>query len=631
MLAISDARRAGRHIVRVALPLLTLVACAYILSAEVTADTLVALPAQLADIHWSGWLGAVSLTIVSLWAVGRYDGVAHAHFATRIPDHRARWTGTIAVSMAQTLGFGMFTGALARWRMLPDLSIKSAFQISAFVSISFIASWALVTATAMLLLPAPTWSFWPALTAFICVPFGTWLLFRHPQLHLQSLHPSFANISMRLPSLKSAGAIVICSAMDTIAAAGALYLLLPVNADVSFATFIPLFLLALGAGLISNTPGGVGPFEVMMLGLMPLVPVENILASIIAFRVVYYGGPAILAFVSLLFPFKARIQQRPQIVPSIAQAQNSEIGVIKQNGGYVLPSSEGACAVWPTGQTLTMLCNPISGTVSSNLTTLKNEAALKGVVPMLYKCNRKTANAARATNWKVMHISDDAILFPETFSLDSPSRRTLRRKLRAAEKAGVSISTYDVQPWHDMARVDRIWQARNGSARGGTMGQFCPTYLEDHFIARAYKDGALIAFATFQCSIHEWCLDVMRHVDDVPDGTMHTLVAQAIAEARRAGIQRLSLAATPACPDPSSVFYRWAAVKVVEKSGGLGLRQFKSAFAPLWQPRYAAAPNVAGLVIGLCDIAKEVHQPQKPPTETVPKIHNLDENYELAS
>lgn len=75
-------------------------------------------------------------------------------------------------------------------------------------------------------------------------------------------------------------------------------------------------------------------------------------------------------------------------------------------------------------------------------------------------------------------------------------------------------------------------------------------------------------------------LDI-RHTSTLPDGTMHSLVRSAITKAKELGIEHLSLAATPACPYPSSRFFRWATRRAVRKAGGAGLRQFKSTFAPV--------------------------------------------------
>ena len=112
---------------------------------------------------------------------------------------------------------------------------------------------------------------------------------------------------------------------------------------------------------------------------------------------------------------------------------------------------------------------------------------------------------------------------------------------------------------------------------------------------------------------------------------MHALVHSAIMAAKELGIERLSLAATPACHNPSSRFFRWSARRAVSKAGGTGLRQFKSTFAPKWEPRYAAAQTPLFMAIGLADITRAVHNPNTITPAEPRKIHNFDEYYELAS
>lgn len=123
----------------------------------------------------------------------------------------------------------------------------------------------------------------------------------------------------------------------------------------------------------------------------------------------------------------------------------------------------------------------------------------------------------------------------------------------------------------------------------------------------------------------------MRHTNEVPNGTMHALVYAAIKGAQQAGVPRVSLASTPACPNPQNRFFSWAARQAVVKAGGTGLRQFKSTFAPNWERRYAAAPSHFALIIGLADIAREVHHPNSVYKTNPNRIHNFNEYYELAS
>lgn len=127
-----------KHIMlRAGLSFGVLCVCLYWLTPHLTQNVFASLPSQLANISWAAWGAALALTAISLWTVGRYDGVAHQHFATRVPQHQARAAGTISIALAQTLGVGVLTGALARWRMLRDVSFTTSLKLSAFVSLSF--------------------------------------------------------------------------------------------------------------------------------------------------------------------------------------------------------------------------------------------------------------------------------------------------------------------------------------------------------------------------------------------------------------------------------------------------------------------------------------------------------------
>jgi len=170
------------------------------------------------------------------------------------------------------------------------------------------------------------------------------------------------------------------------------------------------------------------------------------------------------------------------------------------------------------------------------------------------------------------------------------------------------------------------------------MGRFSPDYVRPQAVMLAEVDGTPVGFVSFHVSGREWALDVMRHAGGIPDGTMHALVHVGIENAQTAGASHLSLSAVIACPDPSSAFWRWLTFKISDVSGAPGLRQFKSAFAPRWQPLYAASPSRFALAICLADIAREVRWPVALPDPDPATLrgnmnpdHKQDEDYEVDS
>lgn len=224
-------------------------------------------------------------------------------------------------------------------------------------------------------------------------------------------------------------------------------------------------------------------------------------------------------------------------------------------------------------------------------------------VPLFYKVGARNAAALRKTGWYGLRTADEAVLQLRYWSPDRPSRRQLRRKIRQAEGAGVTVRRLSGPlPDTELTRVATAWAKAAGGERGCSMGRFDLAYLEGQVVLAATAGGRLLAFASFHAGQADWTLDLMRQEPDAPDGTMHLLVAKGIEEARRSGAMVFSLAAVPAFPAG-----RFARLNVA----GRGLRQFKSAFGPQWRPRYYVAPTRIAFANGLLKLALAIFLPSK--------------------
>ena len=85
-----------------------------------------------------------------------------------------------------------------------------------------------------------------------------------------------------------------------------LYVLLPDGHGMGVLAFSALFLLAQVAGLLSHVPGGVGVFDTLMVLLMKsAVPVEQMMATLLLYRLVYYLMPCVVG-AALLVAYEAR-------------------------------------------------------------------------------------------------------------------------------------------------------------------------------------------------------------------------------------------------------------------------------------------------------------------------------------
>ena len=73
----------------------------------------------------------------------------------------------------------------------------------------------------------------------------------------------------------------------------------PAGAPTPFLTFAVIYVLAPILGVASHAPGGIGVFEATMLVALPSIPRDQLLGSILLYRVIYYFVPFALALATL--------------------------------------------------------------------------------------------------------------------------------------------------------------------------------------------------------------------------------------------------------------------------------------------------------------------------------------------
>ncbi|MBT2132176.1 phosphatidylglycerol lysyltransferase domain-containing protein [Aliiroseovarius lamellibrachiae] len=570
------------------------------------------------------WLLAAFFSAISFWALGRYDRVVHRLIGSPTQSGAAQRAGVTAIALSQTVGMGVLSSALVRWRMLSEISLLQATRISMIVSVSFLTAWAVVAAGVVLLvplnLPGSTWIACAVLAgATALVAFS---VFR----------PNFLS-RFNLPSVKAMAAFVALAAIDTFAAGAALWAVMPENCVIGLVPLVAAYLIALGAGLLSGTPGGVGPFEVTLLALLPQLDQEPVLAAILAFRAVYYAAPALIAAaLTIRGPANdaAPDTQRTgaqltelthtSLLPSrvsaaIDAAPRAESALLRQ-GCLSLFETHDRCPTAmakKTGQSLVVVSDPLKQAhfhtgFLSDLTQASHNNYLS---PFLYKIGGRMAAIARNAHWVTLPVAREAWISPQIFSTDGSSRRQLRRKLRHAEKSGVYVKVGGANlPLLEMARISDDWRRARGAERGFSMGVWRPDTLPHSQIYLAYQNDNLVGFITLHKNAREYGLDLMRMKEDTPDGTMHLLVSFAIEHAAKQGCKRLSLAAVPLGPKPGEPkIFHYLRHTLDKISGASGLRQFKTSFAPNWETLYVSAPTRLGLLLGALDVTREISRP----------------------
>lgn len=260
---------------------------------------------------------SIVLMLVSYIGMGAYDTVSFRYIGHPLPVIKSVFTGFICSAATNTFGLAILTGSAIRYRYYSTWGVSPMVvaQVIAFENVSFWLGLFMVSGIVFLLGPVviPAQLNLPFLSVR---PIGVIFLLSVAAYVLGSLFwkQSFKirNHEFRLPSFKFALAQVIISSTDWFAAAAVLYCLLPPGTKLSYLNFLGDFLVAIIAGIISNVPGGLGVFEVVIMYLLaPQVPGGEgaVFASLLAYRGVYYFLPLALATGLMgLYEIKARLK-----------------------------------------------------------------------------------------------------------------------------------------------------------------------------------------------------------------------------------------------------------------------------------------------------------------------------------
>ena len=344
------------------------------------------------------------------------------------------------------------------------------------------------------------------------------------------------------------------------------------------------------------------------------------IATVLAFRIVYYALPASVAILILMRPGEARASSDVAKMANPHRVTRAEALFADPSGKDYLATSSGQFLhTAEASQMLVSLGDTTTGAhlAQGCLDSLEKQADARSLWPMLYKCSGRSAVAARRRGWRVVRVSDEAWVDPRTYSTTGVKLRQLRRKLKNADKAQVSVALATSLPLNEMDRVAIDWAARVGGERGFSMGRYSHTTVARQEVLLARHHGRLVAFATFHVTETEWALDLMRSTSDMPDGTMHALINHALLAAGENGATKVSLAAMPLAK-PTTM------LRPLAKLCGPGLRQFNLSFAPNVWPLYSAAPSSLVLLVAAPDLLLRIRYPDGIPPFRMSRTEPLE-------
>ncbi len=235
---------------------------------------------------------------------------------------------------------------------------------------------------------------------------------------------------------------------------------------------------------------------------------------------------------------------------------------------------------------------------------------------LLYQISLRTVPIAIDLGLRLIKYGEEARVPLAAFTLDGPGMKSLRYAERRAARDGAVFEIIPVADFPanlaELRAVSDAWLKQKGrTEKGFSIGRFDPAYLGNFETAVVRKDGKIVAFANIWATedCEELSVDLMRHVDDLPYGTMDFLFVHLMDWGRTKGFRWFNLGISPLSGiDARRLAPLWA------RAGGLlyrhgetlygfeGLRAYKEKFQPNWEPRYIAGPEGIGFPRSLVDL-----------------------------
>jgi phosphatidylglycerol lysyltransferase len=245
---------------------------------------------------------ALGLSAASYLLLTLYDVLALRHIGRPLPYRRVALASFTGYAFSHALGFGSLIGPSVRYRIYTPMGLTAGevAETSAFVIVTFITGVIAIFPLIVLLDPSSLEVLAISQHASIAIAIlGLGLIAGYIAIGWWLERPiRLFGYPLHLPRPRVALAQIILSVVDLLLVATVLYTCLPHPGTVGYPHVLAVYVLAFVAGLVSHVPGGLGVFDaVVLIGFSARLPADQILAGLLAFRVVYQLIPLVGAAV----------------------------------------------------------------------------------------------------------------------------------------------------------------------------------------------------------------------------------------------------------------------------------------------------------------------------------------------
>ncbi len=261
-------------------------------------------------------------------------------------------------------------------------------------------------------------------------------------------------------------------------------------------------------------------------------------------------------------------------------------------------------------------CGPEGG-IKRAILDFRQFADAQDRVPLFYEVLEPDLSLYHDLGFDLFKLGELATIRLSEFTLAGKRWEDLRQAVNRSVKERLTFELveppFDTVLLSEVERVSDAWLADKGAReKGFSLGRFDEDYFSWSPLALVRRDGELMAFANVLPPYGPGgtaSVDLMRHVDAAPRGTMDFLFARVMQWAREQGHERFSLGMAPLSAvgdNPYARINERLAALAFQYGGRFynyqGLRRYKEKFGPEWTGAYLAYPRgswVPGLLIDI--------------------------------
>jgi glycosyltransferase 2 family protein len=243
----------------------------------------------------AGLCAAGAFTVLALYEVAVVRYVKHA-----VGRAKPILTAYIAFPLGHAVGQAMLSGGALRYRMYAPAGF-TAMEVGATVlmcNLAYGLAVGLMLDVSLLLAADRLAPLFRVSSGLLMLLGGIGLvkdagyvllvLFRRAPVRLRGW-------SFKLPTPAMTALQYVVGVIDVVLMSSVLYLLLPESAQLGYLPFVAVYLASVLVGVLSHVPAGLGVIESVLLLLLPGVPPEQLLASVLLYRVIVEIIPLLVA------------------------------------------------------------------------------------------------------------------------------------------------------------------------------------------------------------------------------------------------------------------------------------------------------------------------------------------------